>query len=128
MKLKTHEEAFEVHKKAIFTWALEIEGIEKAQRIVGVHASRGIVELLSLFLHKKELVKSGLQLNHRWFKSEKILQKLPDFINKREVVRKMVQLENLCEILSYGKKRPVSETEKAIQLFKELEEDIKKIL
>lgn len=128
MKLETHEDAFEVHKRAIFTWALEVEGIEKAQRIIGVHASRGIIELLSLFLHKKKLVKPGLQLNHSWFKSEKILHKLPDFNSKQEIVQKMVALENLCEVLTYGKKKPVSETEKAIALFKELEEDIKKIL
>lgn len=128
MKLETHEESFEVHKKAIFTWALVVEGIDKAQRIVGVHASRGIIELLSLFLHKRGLVKPGLQLNHSWFKSEKIFHKLPDFSNKQEIVQKMVALENLCEILTYGKKRPVSETVKAIQLFKELEEEIKKIL
>lgn len=128
MKTETHEEAFEVHRKAIFSWGLEIEGIENAQRIIGLHAARGIMELLSLFFHKKKIVSPGFQLNHSWFKSEKVVDKLPDFPNKKEIVEKLVKLENLCEVLTYGKKKPVSETEKAVKLFEELEASIKKIL
>lgn len=63
MRLESHKEAFEVHKRAIFKWALEVEGLEKAQRIVGLHASRGILELFSVFLHKKKLIDEGFQLN-----------------------------------------------------------------
>ena len=128
MKEEEHIEAFEVHKRAIFKWALEIEGLEKSQKILGLHASRGIVELLSLFLHKKKLVSEGFQLNHHWFKSEKVFSKLPDFENKKEIIGKMVKLENLCEILSYAKKRPINEIENIISLFKELEELINKLL
>ncbi|MBL7160711.1 MAG: hypothetical protein ISS93_02570 [Candidatus Aenigmarchaeota archaeon] len=122
MKMESHEEAFEVHKRAIFKWALEVEGLEKSQRIVGLHASRGILEMLSIFLHKKKLIGEGVQLNHRWFKSEKVSEKLPEFENKRELVRGMVQLENLCENLTYGTQKPKEKTQEAIQLFRELEE------
>jgi len=40
----------------------------------------------------------------------------------------MIKLENVCEILSYEKKKPIKETEEAIKLFKELEEQINSIL
>lgn len=128
MNPETHEEAFEVHKRTIFSWALETEGIDKAQRIVGLHAARGIIELLSTFLHKKGLIKAGAQLNHSWFKSEKVMNKLPDFENKIEIIQKLVKLENLCEVLTYGKKQPLSETENAIALFNELEGLLRKRL
>lgn len=128
MKEEAHEEAFEVHKRTIFRWALEIEGLEKSQRIIGLHASRGIMELFSLFLHRKKLVNEGFQLNHRWFKSNKVFDKIPEFEHKKEILDKMIRLENLCEILSYGKERSVKELEEIIVLFKELEETLKKII
>ena len=124
MRIDAHKDAFEVHKRAIFKWALEIEGLEKSQRIVGLHASRGILELLSILLHKNKLVDEGFQLNHRWFKSERVAERLPEFDSKREIITKIVKLENICETLSYGTEKPVSKTEEAIKLFQELEEKI----
>ncbi len=124
MKEEEHTEAFESHKKTIFSWALEINGLENSQRIIGLHASRGIIELLSNYLHKNKLVKPGFQLNHRWFKSNKINDKLPEFSNKEEIISSLIKLENLCEKLSYGKKKPIEEIEAAIKLFNELEEKI----
>ena len=128
MRLESHREAFEVHKRAIFKWALEVEGLEKSQRIVGLHASRGIMELLSIYLHENKLIDEGFQLNHRWFKSEKVASEIPEFEGKKEIISKMVQLENLCETLSYGSQKPVEKTEEAIKLFKEIEDRIGKIL
>ncbi len=128
MRLEEHKEAFEIHKRAIFKWAIEVEGLEKSQRIVGLHASRGILELLSTMLHKKKIVDEGFQLNHRWFKSDKVSDKLPDFENKKEIISKIVKLENLCEALSYGTQKPVNKTEEAIKLFRELEEMLNKAI
>lgn len=128
MRVETHQEALETHRRAIFTWGLEIEGLEKAQRIVGLHASRGIIELLSIFLHTRKLVDEGFQLNHRWFKSEKVARRLPEFPEKEVIVKKLILLENLCEHLAYGTPKPAVKTEEAIKLFQELEELIKKHL
>lgn len=126
MRIELHQEAFETNKRAIFKWALEVEGLEKSQRIIGLHASRGILELLSVFLHKRKLIDEGFQLNHRWFKTEKVSSKLPEFENKKEIISKIVRLENLCEILSYGTQRPLDETQQALNLSKELEEILNK--
>ena len=117
MRIETHLQAFESHKRTILTWGLEIEGLEKSQRIVGLHASRAILELLAAFLHKKKLVDEGFQLNHRWFKSESVSEKLPQFEHKSEILRKLVLLENLCENLAYGSEKPVQKTEEAIILY-----------
>jgi len=78
MKEEEHLKAYQEYKDNIFSWALEIRGIEKSQRTIALNASRAMVELLSAYLHRRKLVDEGFQLNHRWFKSEKIYDKLPD--------------------------------------------------
>ena len=125
MKEEEHYKAYEEHKEAIFKWALEIKGLGKSQRIVGTHASRAIVELFSAFLHKKKLVDEGFQLNHRWFKTENVSERLPEFKNKNEIIKKMAALENSSEALSYGTPRPIEKTKEVITLFNELEERIR---
>lgn len=121
MKIESHKEAFEEHKNTIFKWALEVYGLDKSQRIVGLHVSRAAIELLSIYLHKNNLIDEGFQLNHRWFKSNKVSERLPEFPNKNRITKKMVELENLSESLSYGTQKPVDETKAAIKLFKEIE-------
>jgi hypothetical protein len=125
MKEGDHWKAYKEYRDSIFEWALEIKGLDKSQRIIGLNASRAIVELLSAFLHRKRLIDEGFQLNHRWFKSERVKERLPEFKYKDEIVRKMVELENSCEKLAYGSPRPIKETKKVIELFKELERQIK---
>ncbi|MDO8661399.1 MAG: hypothetical protein Q7K43_05910, partial [Candidatus Woesearchaeota archaeon] len=76
---------------------------------------------LSAVLHKHNFVEEGFQLNHSWFKSEKVLNRLPQFKNKEIVVNKMIALEILCEKLAYGAPKPVEIAEKALSLFTESE-------
>jgi len=59
MKEEDHLKAYQEYKDNIFSWAIEIRGLEKSQRTVGLNASRAIVELLSAYLHRKKLVDSG---------------------------------------------------------------------
>lgn len=127
MKEEEHEKAFREHKETIFDWGLEHRGISNSQRIVGLNASRAIVELLSLYLHRKKLVNSGFQINHRWFKSKKIYQKIPDFESRDEILDRMIKLEMICEKISYGKSKPIEDVEEAIELFNELENKIRKL-
>jgi len=126
MREEEHEKAFSEHKDTIFEWGLEHRGLSNSQRVIGLNASRGIIELLSLHLHKKRLVSAGFQINHRWFKSNKIYQKIPDFDGKSNVLQKMIELETPCEKLN-GKSRPTEEVEEAVKLFNELEDIIKKL-
>ncbi len=120
--------AFEERKETIFKWAVEVRGIEKSQRIIGDNASKAITELLSAYLHKYHKVEVGFQLNHSWFKSPKVSERLPEFSDKEFIVAKMIRLEKLCENLSYGAPRPIARVKEALTLFQELETKIKEIL
>lgn len=121
MKEEDHWKAYQEYRDNIFSWALEIRGLEKSQRTVGLNASRAIVELLSVYLHRNNLVDEGFQLNHRWFKSGKISEKLPDFKNKDKIVQKMIYLESSSETLAYGSPKPSEKIKEIIELFNEVE-------
>ena len=125
MKQEEHEESFKEHRETIFRWALEVKGMENSQRIIGLHASRAIIDLLSIYLLKKGKISPGKQINHRWFKSLKVYDKIPDFLNKKQIIGKIVDLELLCEKLTYGSKRPETEVKTALELFNEIENKIR---
>lgn len=120
--------AFEERKETIFKWAVEVRGIENSQRIIGDNASKAITELLSAYLHKHHKVEVGFQLNHSWFKSQRVTERLPEFPDKDIIVANMIRLEKLCENLSYGAPRPLVRVKEALQLFQVLEEKIKRLL
>jgi hypothetical protein len=73
-------------------------------------------------------VDEGFQLNHRWFKSEKVSEKLPDFKNKSELLKNMIALENLSEALAYGAPKSKENIKEIIWLFNESEKIILGIL
>jgi len=125
MKLENHLESYKEHKETIFDWALKVKGIENSQRVIGLHASRAIIDLLSVFLLERNLIDPGVQINHRWFKSRKVMDQLPDFQNKEKIVTLMVELELLCEDLTYGSPKPEEKIKEAVILFNKLETELK---
>ncbi len=125
MKEEDHLKAFEEYKDNIFSWALEIRGLEKSQRTVALNASRAMVELLSAYLHRKRLIDEGFQLDHRRFKSEKVAEKLSDFKNRDAILKKMVALANTSEILAYGAPKPKENIKEIIVVFNEIERILK---
>ena len=128
MKPLDHIEVFKERKETIYKWGIEVRGIENSQRIIGDNASKAIVELLSAFLHQQNKVEEGFMLNHSWFKSEKIFNRLPEFDNKKLILNKMIEIEKLCEKLSYGAHKPVEELNKKLNLFRELEDIFKEVI
>lgn len=128
MKPEIHLQAFEERKETIFRWAIDVRGVENSQRIIGDNASKGITELLSAYLHQKRKVEDGFQLNHAWFKSDKVVERLPEFEKKSAIMTGMIELEKLCEKLSYGAPKPVDSAKRAVDLFRKLEQEIKSIL
>ena len=126
MKIEEHEESLKQHKEAIFEWALEVKGIENSQRIIGLHASRAALDLLCIYLIKTKRSTPGIQLNHRWFKKLDVGQKLPHFPNKVTILKKMNQLELMCENLSYGAKRNKKSILEVVGLLKEIEDKLVK--
>ncbi len=124
MKIEEHKQSFKEHKETIFDWAIATKGLENSQRIIGLHASRAILDLLAIRLQKHHKITAAKQLNHRWFKSNSVKDKLPDFEDKDKIIAKIVELELVCEKLSYGSKRPVDEIKKAIELFNMLQKEL----
>ena len=125
MKRESHIESYREHKETIFEWALKIKGLKKSQRVIGIHASRAMIDLFAAFLLKRGLIDSGTQINHRWFKSKKVAERFPEFTNKEEIITQMVQLELLCEDLTYGSPKPEEKIKEAISLFNKLESKLK---
>ena len=125
MKIESHLESFKEHRETIFDWALKVKGLKNSQRIIGTHASRGIIDLLAVYLLKKGKIDPGMQINHRWFKSKKVGEKFPDFENKNKIFEDIIQLELLCEDLIYGSPKPEEKIKQAIFLFNKLESSLK---
>jgi len=121
MKTENHLAAYKEHKETIFDWALKVKGLKNSQRIIGLHASRGIIDLLMVYLLKKGVIDVGAQINHRWFKSRSVLERLPEFENKEEICADIIRLEVLCEDLTYGAPKSEEKIKEAILLFNKLE-------
>lgn len=119
MKYKDHLIAYEEHRDTL-DWAIN-RGIIRSQRIIGMHISRGIMELLSAYLHKINLIEIGFQVNHRWFKSKKVLDRFPDFSDKDIIFNHIIQLELQSENLTYGSKKTEEDIKKVLSLFNDIE-------
>lgn len=128
MRPELHMEAFEERKETIYRWAIEVRGIENSQRIIGDNASKATAELLSACLHKQRKIDEGFQINHAWFKSESVYNRFPEFENKSMIIPKMIELERLCEKLSYGAPKPIENIRNALELFQLLEKTIKEMM
>jgi hypothetical protein len=128
MKPEYHLTSFEERKDTIFRWAIDVRGLENSQRIIGDNASRAVCDLLSAYLHKTKKVEDGFQLNHAWFKSPNVAARLPEFNKKETLVQQMIELEQLCEKLSYGAPKPIEKAQRAIDIFNKLEKELKEML
>src|SRR3989344_1357151 len=125
MKIENHLESYKEHRETIFDWALKVKGLKNSQRIVGTHASRAIIDLLAVYLLKRGLIDPGMQINHRWFKSKRVMEKLPEFEGKEKICGDMIKLELLCEDLTYGSPKSEEKIKEAIILFNKIESELK---
>ena len=119
MKIEDHHNSYEEHRETI-NWAID-RGLRKSQRIIGMHASQAIVELLSEFLHKINVIEMGFQINHRWFKSKRVFERFPDFPEKEIIIKKINKLELLSENLIYGSQKNEEEAKLILNLFNDIE-------
>ena len=122
MKKEDHFKAYKEHRDRI-NWAIE-RGIVNSQRIIGSHASRAIIELFSAFLHKINAIEIGFQINHRWFKSQRVYEKFTDFPEKSVIIKKLIDLELKSEGLTYGSQKTEKEIKDIIILSNEIEKII----
>lgn len=99
-----------------------IDGIDNNQRNIGFNCSVASVEMLEVYLHKKELINPGGIIKHDWFASiRKANEKIPySFENKDKIINLLIKIEEKRNTLCYGKPQPVSEIEHVLNLFYEV--------
>lgn len=97
-------------------------GVKESQSTIGFHTSQGAVEMLSIHLHKLNLISAGKQINHLWFRSQKTInKKLPqDFPHKKQIINMISKIEDKRDSLIYGAPKSEEEIEKVVLLFQKL--------
>jgi len=105
---------------------LRLDVAIKRQKLVGFACSEASCELLSILLHKKNLISPGFNVNHRFFASEKIAKRRFDFDfpSKKNLILLLVKQDEYRTLLCYGKPK---ETKIVLDCTKNLFE-IKKII
>lgn len=120
MKIESHKnvikESLEVIKESIN------KGLLERQRTLGFHCSAVLIDILEIYLHKKNLIHPGTVIKHDFFSSErKALEKLDkNFDSKKEIIKLLVDLENRRNLLCYGKQQDLEFIEKYIELFNKI--------
>ena len=99
----------------------------KRQKIIAFNASEASTNLLEYFLHKKNLIQSGVHINHNYFVSEKRANRFLDFEfpDKKEIINLMVIQEDFRNLLGYGKEKDKQKVEQAISNLNKIKEFIK---
>jgi len=117
MKIEDHKravrESIEVIKESVQA------GIEKRQRTIGFHCSAAVIDILEIFLHQQNAIDPGKVLKHDLFSSErKALDMLPEeFPEKKKIIDLLIKIENLRNLLCYGKPKPKEVISDYLNLF-----------
>jgi len=121
MKIDSHKKALKESEEVI---AESIKlGLEKRQRTIGFHCSSAAIDLLEIFLHKRNLLDAGAYLKHNWFTSiHRAQEKLPQFENKEKILALLAKIEQNRSLLCYGKPRASETIKGAIIAFNKLKE------
>jgi len=118
----------EEHKKIVKEFLDDINEKIKAdllverQKIIGFSASEAAVNLLAVFLHKKNVIEPGLNVNHRYFSSLKMAENTfnIDFPNKSKILNLLVNQESYRNKLCYGKEKEADIVNSAVKNLFEL--------
>lgn len=125
MKLENHMLKLKEHLDGL-EWGIR----QNNHSAIGFHASQGAVELVSIYLHKLNLITADIQLKHTWFRSANLIgQKLDfEFPNKQEILGLVGRIEDLRNPLCYGSPRPEESLDAAVSTLRKLKSLIEKEL
>ena len=106
----------EEHRKIINEFLDDINEKIKAnllverQKIIGFSASEASVNLFAIFLHKRNLIEPGFNVNHRHFGSLRMAENVFNFnfSNKDKILNLLVSQESYRNRLCYGKEKDAS--------------------
>ncbi|MBU4070125.1 MAG: hypothetical protein KJ646_04035 [Nanoarchaeota archaeon] len=96
------------------------------QEVIGFSASELSSNLFAIFLHKKNLINLGFNMNHRFFASVKRANSVFDFEfkNKNKIIELMIKQEEFRNKLCYGKAENIEIVKKALENLNELKQEI----
>ena len=100
------------------------------QKIVGFAASEASTNMFALFLHRKELISPGFNVNHKFFASStraRVLFK-EEFEEKNKILELLVKQEKFRDLLCYGKDKDEKTVIEAVENLFELKQMIEKLL
>jgi len=103
---------------------IRAKNLFERQKIIGFDVSEAATNLFEMYLHKKNLITEGFNVNHRFFSSMKRAEEKFkfDFPGKQSILEYLVRIEELTTKLCYGKSKRLEDVEMAIKLFFELKE------
>ncbi|MBI4181639.1 MAG: hypothetical protein HY520_01570 [Candidatus Aenigmarchaeota archaeon] len=115
--------SIEEHKNSIrelvkdITEKMRSNLLVERQQIIGFSASEASCNMLALFLHKRAIISPGFQVNHGYFRSEKLAREKidVDFPEKKRILELLVRQEHFRYQLWYGRAREKSVVEEAIR-------------
>ena len=130
MKDEKHNEIIREVIDEIESATKDTRGLVFHQRRLAFSLSLGAVNLLELYLHKHDILKVGLKIDHRWFsrKKERIIEeiekrttsKVTDLENFPKIINLMILIEEKRNELAYGSPVPEDLLRNKINLFFEL--------
>jgi|SRR3989344_2493864 len=104
--------------------------LAQRQKIVGFAASEASTNMFAFFLHKKELISPGFNINHKFFASTKRAKDTfkEVFEEKNKIIEFMVKQEGFRDQLCYGKDKDEKTVIEAAKNLFELKQLLEKIL
>ncbi|MAF36053.1 hypothetical protein CL622_02955 [archaeon] len=128
--------SIEVHKEALRVMLEEIDEkirqktILERQKVLGFVESEATLHLMALLLSKFHLVPQGLSLNHRWFKSERLIKDKikATFPKQNELIPLLIKQEMFRDRLCYGKNKPETLVKESLENFFTIKKIIEKLL
>ena len=86
---------------------------------MGFNVSEASVNMFELYLHKRNLITEGFNVNHRFFSSKKRAEEKFSFVfpDKSQILEYLISIEELTTRLCYGKSKKLEDVEKSIKLY-----------
>lgn len=125
MRIEDHKERL---KESLQLIEESIEkGLLERQRTIGFNTSAAAMDMLEIYLHKKNLIDPGFIIKHEWLKSKNAVEKkFPfDFPKKKEILDLIFKIEERRNILCYGKPQKIEILEGIIVHFNALKKIFK---
>ena len=103
------------------------KGLVRRQRNIGFNSSAAACDMFEIFLHKQSLIDPGFVVKHDWFASKnKVEEKFEfDFPKKKEILSRMLQIEENRNSLCYGAPKKEEIVRKLMQDFNSLKDIFK---